>query len=35
MKEVISKKEMGVPRYSSFILGLLLVIQGCAELVLT
>ena len=31
MKEVISKKEMGVSRYSSFILGLLfLVIQGCA-----
>ena len=31
MKELISKKEMGVSRYSSFILGLLfLVIQGCA-----
>ena len=31
MKEVISKKEMGVSRYSSIILGLLfLVIQGCA-----
>ena len=31
MKEVISKKEMGVSRYSFFILGLLfLVIQGCA-----
>ena len=31
MKEVISKKEMGIPRYSSIILGLLfLVIQGCA-----
>ena len=31
MKEVISKKEMGVSRHSSIILGLLfLVIQGCA-----